>query len=271
MALRVTTINVNGIRAAVRKGFLDWLDSHEPDLLTLQEVRAPEGMLADLVGDGWEVVDVPSDQPGRAGVAVMSRVPIASWREGLVDPAARCAGRWLEVDLPVDDGRTLTIVSSYCHTGDETDPGRMAEKHAYLESGIDRLAALAAEGHHVAWTGDLNVAHGEWDIKNWKGNLKKAGFLPEERAHLDRVVDEVGFVDVVRTLAGDGPGPYSWWSYRGRAYDNDAGWRIDHHITSPDLAATAKDLHIDRSMAYAERWSDHAPVSVTYDLTVAGT
>lgn len=268
MSLRVTTINVNGIRAAVRKGFLDWLAAHEPDVVTLQEVRAPEGMLADLVGDGWNIVDVPSDQPGRAGVAVMSRPEITASRIGLDDPAAGCAGRWLEVDLDVDDGRTLTIVSSYCHTGEAEDPARMAEKHAYLEGGIARLAALAAEDRHVAWTGDLNVAHTEWDIKNWKGNRKKAGFLPEERAHLDRIADDHGFVDVVRELAGDGPGPYTWWSYRGRAYDNDAGWRIDHHITTPDLAGAAKDLHIDRSMTYADRWSDHAPVTVTYDVTV---
>lgn len=267
MALRLTTINVNGIRAAVRKGFLDWLAVNEPDLLTLQEVRAPEGMLAELVGDGWHVVDVPSDKPGRAGVAVMSRHPLTASRFGLDDPAAGCSGRWLEVDLALDDGSLVTIVSSYCHTGEAEDADRMSEKHAYLTSAIERLASLAADGRHVAWTGDLNVAHHEWDIKNWKGNLKRAGFLPEERAHLDRVAEEHGFVDVVRQLAGDGPGPYSWWSYRGRAYDNDAGWRIDHHLTTAGLAGTAKELHIDRSMAYAERWSDHAPVTVTYGIT----
>jgi len=266
MALRLTTINVNGIRAAVRKGFGGWLAAQRPDVVTLQEVRAPEGMLASLVGEGWHVADEESDRAGRAGVAVISRVPIAAARAGLADPAAGSAGRWLEVDLDLDGGGRLTVVSSYCHTGEADDEARMAEKHAYLGGAVDRLAALAADGRHVVWTGDLNVAHHEWDIKNWRGNRNKAGFLPAERAHLDRIAAEHGFVDVVRHLAGDGPGPYTWWTYRGQAYDNDAGWRIDHQLASPGLGARAKDLHIDRSMPYAARWSDHAPVTVTYGL-----
>lgn len=266
MPTLLTTINVNGIRAAHRKGFDAWLDQHRPDLVTVQEVRAPEGTLAALVGEGWHVVDDESDTAGRAGVAVLSRVPFTASRAGLADPAAGSAGRWIEADVATVDGRGLTVVSSYCHTGEADDDARMTEKHAYLTGAVDRLAALAAEGRHVVWTGDLNVARTEWDIKNWKGNRGKAGFLPEERAHLDRLTDDLGWHDVVRGLAGDGPGPYTWWSYRGRAYDNDAGWRIDHQFATPDLAAEASDLVIDRSMAYAERWSDHAAVTIRYPI-----
>ncbi len=266
MSLRIATINVNGIRAAVRKGMGAWLDRCEPDVVTLQEVRAPEGLVADLLGPDWHVVDAPCDRPGRAGVAVASRLPLTSWHADLPDPAAGSSGRWLEATVDTSDGRRLTVVSSYCHTGEADDDARMAEKHAYLGGAVDRLTELRADGRHVLWTGDLNVAHRDLDLKNWKGNAGKSGCLPEERAWFDRLYDELGWVDLGRMLGGEGPGPYTWWSYRGRAYDNDAGWRIDHQIASPDLAALAKEAEVDRSAAYADRWSDHAPLTVTYAL-----
>jgi exodeoxyribonuclease-3 len=125
---------------------------------------------------------------------------------------------------------------------------------------------LAAPGRHVLLTGDLNVAHREADLKNWKGNLAKSGFLPRERAWFDHLLDDLGWVDVVRALAGEGPGPYTWWSWRGKAFDNDAGWRIDYQIASPALGALAVKAEVDRAPSYAERWSDHAPVVVQYDL-----
>ena len=141
----------------------------------------------------------------------------------------------------------------------------MSEKLAFLEAMAKRMTALRTDGRHVLLTGDLNVAHREVDIKNWKGNLKKAGFLPEERSWFDRMFAD-GWVDVGRALGGDGPGPYSWWSWRGKAFDTDAGWRIDYHVATPDLAAAARDAVIDRAPSYAERWSDHAPVVISYRL-----
>ena len=111
-------------------------------------------------------------------------------------------------------------------------------------------------------TGDLNVAHREADLKNWKGNLKKSGFLPQERAWFDRLLGVGAWVDVVRALSGDGPGPYSWWSWRGRAFDNDAGWRIDYQLATHGLASRASACRVERAAAYALRWSDHAPVTV---------
>ena len=129
-----------------------------------------------------------------------------------------------------------------------------------------RLDALAADARHVLLTGDLNVAHREADLKNWKGNLKKAGFLPQERAWFDRLLATGAWVDVVRALSGEGPGPYSWWSWRGKAFDLDSGWRIDYQIASAGLAERAVKAETDRAPSYAERWSDHAPVVVRYEM-----
>jgi exodeoxyribonuclease-3 len=157
-------------------------------------------------------------------------------------------------------------VSAYVHTGDAESPERMSEKLAFLAAATKRLEALRADGRHVLLTGDLNVAHREIDLKNWKGNLTSAGFLPEERAWFDELFDVHGWVDVMRRLHGEVTGPYSWWSWRGKAFDNDAGWRIDYHIATPDLAAAAVVGTVDRAPTYADRWSDHAPVVVTYSV-----
>ena len=269
--LTVASINVNGLRAAARNGMAQWVAQRRPDVVTLQEVRAPddlvEGLATEILGEGWHLAHAESDQKGRAGVAVASRLPLSAWRT--VDDESRFVGkgRWIEADLEMPDGRTLTVVSVYVHTGDETSPERMAEKLAFLDAMTSRMEVLRAQGRHVLITGDLNVAHREVDLKNWKGNLTSAGFLPEERAWFDRWFDALGWVDVGRSLAGDGPGPYTWWSFRGRAFDNDAGWRIDYQIATPELASLAVSTSVDRAPSYAERWSDHAPVVVTYRLS----
>lgn len=266
--LVVASINVNGLRAAARNGMAAWVAERRPHVVTMQEVRAPDHMVGDLVaevmGEGWHLVHAESRQKGRAGVAIASRLPFRDWRPVDDEPRFAGLGRWIEADVPTSDGTPLTVVSVYVHTGDETSPERMAEKLAFLDAMTTRMEALRAEGRQVLITGDLNVAHREVDLKNWKGNLTSAGFLPEERAWFDRWFDELGWVDVPRQLAGQGPGPYTWWSFRGRAFDNDAGWRIDYQIATPDLAARAVSTAVDRAPTYAERWSDHAPVVVAY-------
>ena len=131
----------------------------------------------------------------------------------------------------------------------------------------NRLREWAADGRYAVLTGDLNVAHTVDDLKNWKGNRGKAGFLPAEQAVLDEWVDGLGFVDVHRRLHGPGPGPYTWWSWRGKAFDTDAGWRIDYQLASAPLAALAVSAEVGRAATYAQRWSDHAPVGVRYALT----
>ena len=292
--LTVATINVNGVRAARRRGMGAWLARCMPDVLCLQEVRAGDDVLAEALGHGWHVVHEEAAAAGRAGVAVASRARPTATRAslpGLVDVDG--AGRWVELDLPLRPdatgaGRTLTAASVYVHTG-QAGTARQKEKERFLAAVARRLRELAADpSTHVLACGDFNVAHREIDLKNWKGNLKKAGFLPAERAWLDELLGSklptsrllaghpnssdqrpaAGvFIDVHRRLAGDVAGPYTWWSWRGRAFDNDAGWRIDYQIASAALALRAVRAQVDRAPSYEERWSDHAPLIVWYDVT----
>ncbi|ASK64976.1 exodeoxyribonuclease III [Brachybacterium avium] len=272
MTFTLATVNVNGLRAAARKGMGDWLASTSADLVTLQEVRAPEELLPGLVGQEWTIVGEVSQLKGRAGVAIAARTSLQGAdlngvRRGLpgLDADAH-TGRWLETDLqdPLGDGAAMTVISCYMHSGNTEKPQTMTDKYEFLDVMMKRLEKLRAEGRHVVLTGDINIAHTEWDIKNWKGNRKSAGFLPEERAYLDRLTEELGWVDVHRTLHGEGPGPYTWWSQRGKAFDNDSGWRIDYQLATPELAARASSAQVDRAPSYDTRWSDHAPLVISY-------
>ena len=271
-SLLVASVNVNGLRAAITRGMAGWVASRHLDVITMQEVRAPGDMVADLVHEAgctrWHVAHAECAAKGRAGVAVATRAAIGGCRAGLPgDATAKMyddTGRWLEADVATPDGRGLTVVSCYVHTGDTNDEARMCEKLSFLDAATERMEHLRAAGRHVLLTGDLNVGHTELDIKNWRGNRGKAGFHPSERARFDRWFDDLGWVDIGRRFAGDVAGPYSWWSWRGKAFDIDSGWRIDYHVASPDLAAMARSHTVDRAPTYAERWSDHAPVVVEY-------
>ncbi len=264
VALTIATVNVNGIRAALRNGMGTWLAQREPDIVTLQEVRAPDALVHELLGTDWQVAHAECSAKGRAGVAVITRRPIVRTSGCEHEHRFADAGRWVEADVVLDNGELLTVISTYAHTGDADSAERMEEKLAFFESMTTRMEELRADGRHVLLTGDLNVAHREVDIKNWKGNLKSAGFLPVERAYFDRWFDELGWVDLGRRLGGEGPGPYTWWSFRGKAFDTDAGWRIDYQIATPELAELAKEAAVDRAADYHARWSDHAPLVVTY-------
>ncbi|QCU78699.1 exodeoxyribonuclease III [Citricoccus sp. SGAir0253] len=269
-ALRVATVNVNGIRAAHRKGMGAWFAGRGVDVLTLQEVRAPrkivEELLEDITGEDWHVVETEAAAKGRAGVAIATTLEPQSVRVGIGDPYFDDAGRWIEADLPAPDGGVLTVVSAYVHSGEVGTP-KQVDKYRFLEEMVRHLPELRAEKDHALITGDLNVGHTERDIKNWKGNVKNAGFLPEERAYFDRFFgEEIGYRDVHRDLAGDVPGPYTWWSMRGKAFDNDSGWRIDYHMATPELAARATSAVVDRAPSYDTRFSDHAPLVVDYQF-----
>lgn len=263
----IATVNVNGIRAAFRRGMDAWITEQAPDVILLQEVRANDDILTGFFGDGWHLVHEEGAAKGRAGVAIASRVPMQAVRIGIGPEAGRAEdqlGRWVEADLDVD-GTPLTVVSTYIHSGTAGTPS-MDLKYAFLDQVTTRLGELADQGGCAVVGGDVNVAHRELDIKNWKGNRKNSGFLPEERAWLGRVFDEAGYADVVRRLHPDRDGPYSWWSYRGRAFDNDAGWRIDLICTSPGVADRAVKAYVERPASHAERWSDHAPVTAVFDV-----
>ncbi len=278
--LRIASVNVNGIRAAVRNGMAGWLDSADVDILTLQEVRAELTHLESAL-PGWELVHDESLSKGRSGVAVASRIPITASRIELGDEGVDSRGRWIEADVEVD-GEQLTVVSAYVHSGEDGTP-RQDAKYGFLDAMSVRLGELAQNDALALVTGDLNVGHRPLDIKNWRGNQKKAGFLPRERSYFDRFfgdagalvtgVDGVegiglGWVDVGRRFAGEVDGPYTWWSNRGQAFDNDTGWRIDYHMATPALATRVADYRVARAASYAERWSDHAPVVADYRLGV---
>lgn len=271
--LRVASVNVNGIRAAARKGMLPWLETADVDVLTLQEVRGEAVHLADAL-PGWHVVNDEALAKGRAGVAIAARQPIDIWRIEIGDENLDSRGRWVEADLDID-GELLTVVSAYVHTGEDGTEKQVA-KYAFLDAMENRMPRL---GELALITGDLNVGHRELDIRNWRGNVKKAGFLPRERAYFDRFTAAagaavtgtdgatgtgLGWVDVGRRWAGEVDGPYSWWSSRGKAFDTDTGWRIDYHLATPALAERVVDYRVVRAPSWDTRWSDHAPVIADY-------
>ncbi|PYC64797.1 exodeoxyribonuclease III [Streptomyces tateyamensis] len=266
MTYVVTTVNVNGIRAAAKKGFVQWLATTEADVLCLQEVRAETAQLPKEIAEltGWHAYWAPAAAKGRAGVAVLARTEPSRHQIGFGSDEFDNSGRYLEIDLP-----GLTVASLYLPSG-EVGTDRQDEKERFMAEFLTHLTELhtraAAAGREVVVCGDWNIAHQEADLKNWKANQKAAGFLPEERAWLTRVLTEAGYTDIVRRHHPDQAGPYTWWSYRGRAFDNDSGWRIDMQFTTPGLAERALWSKVERAARHGERWSDHAPVTVAYDL-----
>jgi exodeoxyribonuclease-3 len=237
---------------------LEWLASTEADVICLQETRATDEQarraLAPALERGWYLAHAEPGTKGRAGVGILSRREPRAVRIGFGSAEFDGAGRYVEAEFG-----ELTVASVYVHTG-EADTPLQDEKYRFLnELGVH----LRARTGDFVIAGDWNIAHTELDIKNWKGNVGNAGFLPGERAWIDEIL-AAGYVDVVRRLHPGVPGPYSWWSFRGRAFDNDAGWRIDYQLARGALAERAKQAVVERASAYALRWSDHAPVTVQY-------
>lgn len=265
VSLIITTVNVNGVRAAAPKGLLDWLAGSSADIVCLQEVRASEqqfhAAIAPALEAGWHCVGAESSSKGRAGVAILSRTPADAVRVGFDVDEFSAAGRYIEADFG-----DVTVGSLYLPTGEAQTP-KQDDKERFMKGFAaylaERSATVTAAGRDMVVCGDWNIAHTENDIKNWKGNVKKSGFLPSERAWVGELLD-AGWRDVVREVHGDVPGPYSWWSYRGKAFDTDAGWRIDYHLVTAALADRVTHARVERAATYAERWSDHTPVTVTF-------
>ncbi|MFI1837093.1 exodeoxyribonuclease III [Streptomyces olivaceoviridis] len=264
----MTSVNVNGLRAAAKKGFVEWLAGTDADVVCLQEVRAEPHQLPDEAGrpDGWHVVHAPAAAKGRAGVSLYTRREPDRVRVGFGSAEFDGSGRYVEAELP-----GVTVASLYLPSG-EVGTERQDEKVRFMGEFLAYLKELreraAADGREVLVCGDWNIAHRQADLRNWRGNTKNSGFLPEERDWLSRVfaAEEGGYVDVVRALHPDAEGPYTWWSYRGRAFDNDSGWRIDLAVATPGLARRAVKAVVERAASHEERWSDHAPVTVVFDM-----
>ncbi|MBP1049486.1 exodeoxyribonuclease III [Rhodococcus qingshengii] len=263
----ITSVNVNGVRAAARKGMLDWLEKTSADFICVQETRASDDQLRETLepalGNGWFLVSAEPSAKGRNGVAVLSRTEPDAVRIGHGDDEFLDAGRYIEADFA-----DLTVASLYLPSGEALTP-KQEEKERFMASFAVHLATTAAAAEaadrHVVVSGDWNIAHTELDLKNWKTNKKSSGFLPEERAWMDLLFAEDSvWVDVFRTLHPGVDGPYSWWSYRGKAFDNDSGWRIDYQVATRGYAERAKVALVERAESYDLRWSDHAPVTVSY-------
>ncbi len=256
--MRITTWNVNGLRAALRKGFDEHIARVDPDVLLFQEVRAlPEQLpMPWAAPDGWHVHWHPAQKKGYAGVAVWSRKPIKVLGTGLDSDDEDAEGRVLRVKV---DG--VNLVSVYLPSGSSGDH-RQAEKEKWMKRFMPFAQKLARSRVPTVLGGDFNIAHTERDIYYAKSNEKTSGFLPHERAWFGDLLD-IGWRDLVREHVGEVDGPYSWWSNRGQARQLDRGWRIDYLLANRAAAKRFSDAHIDREAGLA--CSDHAPVSI--DLT----
>jgi exodeoxyribonuclease-3 len=262
LAFRLVTLNLNGIRSAASKGFVEWAESAGADCMGVQEVRAQHG---DVAGRFDRVAGMDGHfhfalKKGYAGVGLYTRKAPSDVLSGFGHKAFDAEGRWIETrfDTP---RRRLSIISCYFPSGSSGEV-RQALKFKFLARLYPHLMKLKAEREFIL-VGDINIAHHEIDLKNWRGNLKNSGFLPEERAWLSKLFGAGGLVDVFRTL-NPKPEQYTWWSNRGQAWAKNVGWRLDYHLATPGLAATARReaIYLDR------RFSDHAPLTIDYDFTL---
>ncbi len=259
--LRIISLNLNGIRSATAKGLLEWLPQQAADILCVQELKAQMADLSDTLRapagyQGWFHC---AEKKGYSGVGIYSRLTPERVIVGLGIDDIDAEGRYLQLDF----GR-LSVVSLYLPSGSSSEERQQA-KFSFMARIFPHLAALRASGREIVICGDWNIAHREIDLKNWKSNQKNSGFLPEERAWLSQLFDEQGWVDVYRRLHPDTTGDsYTWWSNRGQAWAKNVGWRLDYHIATPGIATTAKHCAIYK----AERFSDHAPLTVDYDFVL---
>ncbi|MEL7296208.1 MAG: exodeoxyribonuclease III, partial [Pseudomonadota bacterium] len=246
-----------GIRAAARKGFFEWMPAQKADVVCIQETKAQESQLSDPVfrPDGYHCYYEDAEKKGYSGVAIYTREKPTKVVRGMGVESFDSEGRYLEVQL---DG--LAVVSLYLPSGTSGDE-RQAFKMESLDHFLTHVKKLKRRRREYVICGDYNIAHTKADIKNWRSNQKNSGFLPEERAWMDTLIDDAGYVDAFRELPQE-EHEYSWWSNRGQAWANNTGWRIDYHMTTPGLRGKvlATDIYRD------ERFSDHAPVTVDYDF-----
>ncbi|WAC74287.1 exodeoxyribonuclease III [Roseateles sp. SL47] len=261
--MRFITLNLNGIRSAATKGLFDWLPPQEADVVGVQELKAQ----ADIVETQYAGYDKLTghfhyaQKKGYSGVGLYTRETPSDVIVGFGSEEFDNEGRWIEkrFDKP---GRKLSLISCYFPSGSSGED-RQAAKFRFLEAMYPYLMALRAEREFIL-VADVNIAHKEIDLRNWKSNQKNSGFLPEERAWMTRLLEvDTGLVDVFRLL-NNKPDQYTWWSNRGQAWAKNVGWRLDYHLATPGLAQLAK-----REAIYLDqRFSDHAPLTIDYDLTI---
>ena len=258
---RVITLNANGIRAAARKGFFDWLSGQDADVVCIQETKAQVHQLTDpmFMPAGYHCYYEDAEKKGYSGTAIYTRHAPKKVVHGYGDAEFDAEGRYLEVQL---DG--INVVSLYLPSGSSKEERQLA-KYRCMESFTEHLKKMRRRRSQSIICGDWNIVHRECDIRNWKQNQKTSGCLPEERAWLDEVFGAYGFHDGFRCIEQE-PEQYTWWSNRGRAWDNNVGWRIDYQVVTPKLA----DKVLRTDIYKGQRFSDHAPLTVDYDWNYGG-
>lgn len=261
---KLTSLNLNGIRSAVTKGVDAWLETHAPDCICVQEIKA---QMPDLAGRFEELAGLRghfhlAQKKGYSGVGIYTRHEPSDVIAGCGVPEFDAEGRYVEArfDTP---GRRFSVISCYFPSG-SSGPERQEAKYRFLDAFYPILERMKAEREFIL-CGDVNIAHQEIDLKNWKNNQKNSGFLPAERAWVTQVLDELRLVDVYRSLHPETTGEaYTWWSNRGQAYANNVGWRLDYHLATPAKARLARRTAIYK----AQKFSDHAPITVEYDFSL---
>ncbi len=259
--LTIVSLNLNGIRSAASKGVFTWLDETRADVVCLQELKAQASDLSPTMQapDGYHGNFHCAEKKGYSGVGIYSGRKPERIVEGIGDAEFDAEGRYLRADFA-----NLSVISVYLPSG-SSSPERQEAKFRFMEKFFPLLAGLRQEGREIVICGDWNIAHHPIDLKNWRGNQKNSGFLPEERDWLTRVFAEQGWIDVYRRLYPEASGEaYTWWSNRGQARANNVGWRIDYQIASPGIAAKA----LRASVFKDRRFSDHAPLTVDYDWQI---
>ena len=254
--MRIISANVNGIRSAYKKGFHEYLAASGADIVCVQELKAQEADLDDSMRapHGMHGVWHCAEKRGYSGVALYSKREPDRVQTGMGIAEFDAEGRFVQADFD-----NLSVISLYLPSGSSSEE-RQQVKFRFLEAFYPLLRELQTQGRDIVICGDWNIAHQNIDLKNWKGNLKNSGFLPEEREWIGKVIVELGWVDIWRTLYPEMPG-YTWWSQRGQAYAKDVGWRIDYQMATPALAGCARSAHVYKQ----EKFSDHAPLVVDYD------
>ncbi|AWW48670.1 exodeoxyribonuclease III [Polynucleobacter paneuropaeus] len=259
--LRIISANLNGIRSAAKKGFLPWAIAQKADFICMQELKAQRDDLEEdiLNPTGLKGYFHHAEKKGYSGCGIYTPHQPDDVLYGFGNAEFDAEGRYVEARF-----KKLSVISVYMPSGSSSEE-RQEAKFRYLEAFLPHLVKLKKSGREIVLCGDVNIAHQEIDLKNWKGNLKNSGFLPEERAWLTNLFDKVGYVDIYRRLEPKTSDEcYTWWSQRGQAYAKNVGWRIDYQIATPAIAASAKKASVYKS----ERFSDHAPLIIDYDWSI---
>lgn len=257
--MRIITLNLNGVRSAASKGFFRWLPPQGADIVCVQELKAQAGDIKGEIAspDGYQGYFHCAEKKGYSGVGIYTRHQPDNVAEGVGVPEIDAEGRYLRADFG-----SLSVISIYFPSGSSGEH-RQAAKFFFMERFFPMLRTMAKCGREIILCGDWNIAHKEIDLKNWRSNQKNSGFLPEERAWLSEVFQDLGFVDIFRRINQE-PEQYTWWSNRGQAWAKNVGWRIDYQVATPGVAAKAIAVSIYKT----ERFSDHSPLIIDYDYNL---